>query len=58
MSPSEPSHTTTASPDYPNTAETQGNNSKNNFMKIIEIHKEEINKSLKEIYGHRNSGRK
>lgn len=49
MLPTEISHLTTASPEYSNTVESQGNNLKTNFMAIIDVLKEEINESLKEI---------
>lgn len=49
MPPPEPSYSISASPKYCNTAETQEKDLKTNLMKIIELHKEEINKSLKEI---------
>ena len=48
MSPPEPSYRTAASPDYSNTTKAKENELKINFMKIIEVLKEEINKSLKE----------
>lgn len=46
MSPPELSHLTTASPEYSNTAEEQTKDFKSNSMKIIEVLKEEVNKSL------------
>jgi hypothetical protein len=49
MSPSELSHFSTVSTEYPNTAEAQENELKINFIKITEILKKEINKSLKKI---------
>lgn len=57
MSPLEPSHPPTASPEYPNTVEAQENNLKTNFI-MINYYKEikgrmtkklgKINKSLNE----------
>ena len=49
MSPSEHSYPTTATSKYSNTAEAQEEDLKTNFMKMIGILKEEMNKSLKEI---------
>lgn len=46
MSPPELSHLTTASPEYSNTAEEHAKDFKSNSMKIIEVLKEEVNKSL------------
>lgn len=49
MSPPELSHLTTASPEYSNTAEEHAKvekHFKSNSMKIIEVLKEEVNKSL------------
>lgn len=47
MSP-EPSSPTTSSPEYSNTAVAQGNDLKTNFMKMTEVFKEEMSKTLKE----------
>ena len=47
MSPAEANNLTTASPEYFNIAEAQENNLKTNFMMMIEILKDEMNKSLK-----------
>ena len=49
MAQPEPSDPTTARPDHTNEAETQESKLKNNFMKMIESHKEEMKNSLKEI---------
>ena len=46
---SETSTPTTASPGYPNTHEEQNSDFISHLMKMIEIFKGEINKSLKEI---------
>jgi hypothetical protein len=45
----EPNYPTIASPEYSNTAETQQNDLKTNFINTIELFKQEMNKSLKEI---------
>ena len=47
MSPLEATYPTTVNPEYSSTAEAQENDLKTNFMKIIEVLKQEINKSLK-----------
>lgn len=47
MSPLVLTYPTTASLEYPNTAEPQENDLKINFIKMLEVLKEEINKSLK-----------
>jgi hypothetical protein len=49
MTPSEYSYPTIASPGYPNTSESQGNDLKFSLIKMIEVFKEEMNKSLEEI---------
>jgi hypothetical protein len=49
MTPTEPSYPTTASPEYPNTPESQESNFKSNLIKMTEVFKEEINKALKKI---------
>lgn len=49
MSPQEPRYLTTAYHIYSNTTEAQENYPKINFMKIMEVFKEEINKPLVEI---------
>ena len=46
MSPAEPNNPTTASPEYSNTAETQDKDLKTHLMKMTEVLKEEVNKSL------------
>lgn len=51
MSPLELSHLTIASPEYSNTLEAEENDLQTNFMKMIELLKEEINDSLKKIQG-------
>ena len=50
MTPSEHSYPTTACPGYSNTTKTQENDLKSNLIKMIKAFKEEINKSLKEIW--------
>ena len=47
--PLEISGATTARPEHPNTDEVEENKLKNNFMMIIEVLKEEIKNSLKEM---------
>lgn len=47
--PQEPSYPTTGRPEYCNTTEAQEKDLKRNFMKMIDILKEGVNKSLKEI---------
>ena len=47
--PLEPNSPTTASPGYPNTPEKQDSDLKSYLMKMIEVIKEDINNSLKEI---------
>lgn len=49
MSPPEPNYPATASSEHPNTAIAQENNLKINFMKMIKILKEKVNKSLLKI---------
>jgi hypothetical protein len=46
---SEPSTSTTASPDYPNTPEKQDSDLKSYRMMMVEDFKKDINNSLKEI---------
>lgn len=48
MSPLEPSYTTTAGPEYSNTAEAQENDITTNARKMVEVLTEEMNKSVKE----------
>lgn len=45
----EPSYPTRAGPEYSSIAETQGKNLKTNYLKMIEVLKEEMNKSFNEI---------
>ena len=49
MSLLEPSYPTTAGTEYSNIAEAQEKDPKTAFMSMIEVFKEEMNKSLKEI---------
>lgn len=49
MLPSEPRYSTTAILDYSNNKEAQERDFKTNFMKIIEVLKEEMNKSHKQF---------
>jgi hypothetical protein len=42
MAPPEPHYPTSATPVYPDTDETQENNFKTNFMKMIEVLEEKI----------------
>lgn len=49
MSPQEAQYPTKAHSAYSNISETQENYLKINFMKIIEVIKEEMNKPLEEI---------
>jgi hypothetical protein len=49
MTPPKHSYSTTASPGYPNTTETQENYLKSNIIKMIEAFKEKMNNSLQEI---------
>lgn len=49
MSPPEPSHPITESPEYSNIMEEKEDNLKINFMMMIEVLKKEMSKSLKEI---------
>ena len=49
MAPPEPSDPTAIRPECSNAAETQEDNLKNNLMKIIEVLKEGIKNSFKEI---------
>ena len=55
MSPLKFSNTTTASPEYCDIADTQEKDLNLTFMNIIEVLKEEINKSLKEIQKNTNN---
>lgn len=50
MGAPESNYPNAASPEYPNTSESKVNDPKSNYMKMIEAFKEEINKSLNEIY--------
>ena len=50
MTPSEDSYHSVAITRYSNTTKVGENDIKHNFIKMIESIKEEINKSLKEIY--------
>lgn len=54
MSPLEPSNTTIVDSEKCNIAEAKGKDFKIAFINMIEVLKEEINKSLKEIYLERN----
>ena len=45
----EPSCPTTAGPEYPSITEAQEKDLKTNYMKIIEVLKEEMDKSFNEI---------
>lgn len=59
MSPLEPSNNITASPEYSIIAEHETKTLlKTAFMNVIEILKEEINKSSKQIYKSTNGERK
>ena len=58
MSPLKPGYPTTAGPEYSNTAATQENDLNTNFMKMIEVLKEEMNKPLKESQENTNNQRK
>jgi len=49
MAQPEPNYPTTGSPAYPSTAKAQEDDFKYNLINTIEVFKEEINKSLKEI---------
>lgn len=49
MSPSESIHSTTARPEYSNISEAHENDLKSNFMVMIDLLNEKMNKSLKEI---------
>lgn len=49
MAPPKPSYPTTANTEYSNTNEAQQRNLTTNFVKIIEMIKEDMNKSLKKI---------
>lgn len=51
MSPPKPSQPITARLEYFNTPETQESNAKTNFITIIDVLKDEINKSCKEVEG-------
>ena len=48
MSPPEPSYPTTANPEYSNMAKAQENDPRTSFTKIIDVHREEMNKPLNE----------
>ena len=54
MPPPEPSYPTAANSECSSTVEAQENQLKTNFMKMIEVFKEDMNKSLKEIQENRN----
>ena len=54
MSPPEPSNPATAGPERHKIAETQGKDLKIVFNNMIEVLKEEITKSLKDIYENTN----
>ena len=54
MAPSEPNSPTTASPGYPSTPEKQELDIKAQVMMLLEEHKKDINKSLKEMQGNMN----
>lgn len=55
MSPVEPSNPTTTGPGYSKIAKAQEKkNPKRAFMYMIELLKEEINKSVKEVYENTN----
>lgn len=58
MSPLKSSNPTTSSSEYSNIAEAQEKKLQIAFMNMIEVPKEEVNKSLKEIYENTNNGRK
>ena len=58
MIPPESSYPTTGSPGYSNIAEAQDDDPKTNCMKMIEVFKEEMNKSLKEIQANTKNRRK
>lgn len=58
MSLPEPSCPTTASPEYPNTAEAQENDLKTNSMMMLDVLKEEMKNSRKEIEKQPKSWRK
>ena len=51
MVPTEPSYPRTATPEYSGATGSQENDLKNNFMKMIDVLKEKIKHSLKEIEG-------
>jgi hypothetical protein len=54
MSPQKPSNITTANHEYCNITETQEKDLKIPLIKMIDVLQNEINKSLKEIYGNTN----
>jgi hypothetical protein len=58
MSLQEPSYLTTAGHEYSKIAETQEKDLKANYIKMIEVFKEEMNTSLKEIQRNTNGARK
>lgn len=49
ISPPEDSHLTTASPEH--LTKSQDNNIKANFVRMLEVHKEKMNKSIKDTEG-------
>ena len=49
MAPSEPRYASTAKPGYPNKTKAQEEDLKSNLIMMIEVFKEKMNKSLKEI---------
>jgi hypothetical protein len=54
MAPGEPSNPATAGLEHRDRTEAQGRDLRIVFTKMIEVRKEEINKSLKEIYENTN----
>jgi hypothetical protein len=58
MIPSEPTYPTKTSPEYSNTAEMQEKNLKTNFLKMINILREEMNKYFKGIQENTNNEKK
>jgi len=57
MTPSELSYPTTERPRYPNITTVEKNDLKSTLTKMIEVFKEEINKSLKELQENETGGR-
>lgn len=55
MSSTEPRYPTTTGPEYINIAEEQVEILKTKYIKMIEVLKEEINKSLKETHENTNN---